>query len=334
VHKLISSFVKGTVPGVLVSVVVAVAAQFLSDHYGAPAMLMALLLGLALHFLAEDGRCAKGINFSAGLMLRLGVALLGARISVALLIGLGPGLIVLVVGAVVLTMIFGLMGARLLKRGWRLALLTGGSVAICGVSAAMAIAAALPKNEHSERNLIFTVLGVTILSTVAMIGYPILSKIIGLDERATGVFLGGTIHDVAQVVGAGFSVSQLTGETATVVKLIRVMLLGPTVILLSLIVRSLDAGEHRSEKRPPLVPGFILGFVALASLNSIGAIPSAVADILGDVSRWALLVAIAAVGVKTSFRRVLDVGGAAIVLIIAETVFIAGLILIGIAILT
>jgi uncharacterized membrane protein YadS len=168
-------------PGLLVSVIVAVAAQFLSDHYGAPAMLMALLLGLAFHFLTEEGQCVPGIEFSAKFVLRFGVALLGARISVELLLGLGPELIALIVLAVILTILFGLIGARLLGRGWRLALLTGGSVAICGVSAAMAIAAILPKNEHSERNLIFTVLGVTMLSTIAMIGYPILIESLVFD---------------------------------------------------------------------------------------------------------------------------------------------------------
>ncbi|MFT7183481.1 MAG: putative membrane protein YadS, partial [Planctomycetota bacterium] len=152
-------------PGIAVSVVVAAAAKFLSEHYGAPAMLMALLLGIAFHFLAEEGRCAVGIGFTSRAVLRIGVALLGARISVDLLIGLGPELIALVVLGVVATIGFGLLGARLLGRGWRFALLTGGAVAICGASAAMAIAAVLPRNERSERNLIFTVLAVTVLST-------------------------------------------------------------------------------------------------------------------------------------------------------------------------
>jgi uncharacterized membrane protein YadS len=148
------------------------------------------------------------------------------------------------------------------------------------------------------------------------------------------VFVGGTIQDVGQVFGAGFSVSQQTGETATVVKLIRVVMLGPAVILLSLFVRSLDGLELASENRPPLIPGFIVAFLLLATVNSIGAIPPFVAAMLGDISRWALLIAIAAVGMKTSLRRILDVGGAAIILLLAETIFIAVLILGGIAYLT
>ena len=325
-------FASGVGPGLLVSLVVAVAAQFLSEHYGAPAMLMALLLGIAFHFLAEEGRCVQGIEFTARSVLRIGVALLGARISLELLIGLGPELIALVVLGVIFTIFFGFAGSRLLGRGWRFALLTGGSVAICGASAAMAIAAVLPKNEHSERNLIFTVLSVTILSTLAMIAYPIITQLLDLDDIETGVFLGGTIHDVAQVVGAGFSVSEETGETATLVKLIRVTMLAPVVLVFSLIIRAMGqagAGEEKG-KRPPLVPGFVLAFLALAGVNSFGVIPEFVGTALGDLSRWMLLIAIAAVGMKTSLRRMLDVGGQAIVLIVAETVFIAAFILIGI----
>ncbi len=326
-----AEFVTKNGPGVLVSTVVAIAAQFLSEHYGAPAMLMALLLGIAFHFLAVEGRCVSGIAFTSRIMLRIGVALLGARISVELLIGLGPKLISLIVAGVILTILFGLLGAKLLGRGWRFALLTGGAVAICGASAAMAIAAILPKNEHSERNLIFTVLGVTVLSTIAMIAYPIITQTLDLNDLETGVFLGGTIHDVAQVVGAGFSVSNETGETATMVKLIRVTMLAPVVLVLSLVIRSFaDAEGSADERRPPLIPFFVMMFLMLAAVNSFGLIPVFFQDILSSLSRWALLVSIAAVGMKTSMSTIFDVGGQATILIVAETIFIAVFILYGI----
>lgn len=316
-------------PGFLVCAIVSIAAQFLSDHYGAPAMLMALLLGIAFHFLAEEGRCVAGIDFTAKKVLRFGVALLGVRISVDLLLALGPGLIALLVLAIVSTILFGLIGAKLLGRGWRLALLTGGAVAICGASAAMAIAAVLPKNQFSERNLIFTILSVTVLSTIAMIVYPLVTGTLGLDHRATGVFLGGTIHDVAQVVGAGFSVSDETGETATLVKLIRVTMLAPVVLVFSLSFRNMQSGDADKAKRPPLVPGFVVGFLVLAGLNSFGLLPQPVVSAASDVSRWALLFGIAAVGVKTALRNIFEVGREAVILIVAETVFLAVFILVG-----
>jgi uncharacterized integral membrane protein (TIGR00698 family) len=315
-------------PGVIVAVVVAIAAQFISEHYGAPAMLMALLLGIALNFVGEEGACAQGVAFAAKYILRFGVALLGARISVEMLTRLGPELVTLVIAAVAATILFGAAAAYFLRSEWRLALLTAGSVAICGASAAMAISAVLPRNEHSERNLIFTVLSVTVLSTIAMIAYPILSHTFGFSHREAGVFLGGTIHDVAQVIGAGFSVSPETGETATLVKLIRVSMLGPVVLIFSLGLRLSPLAPEKG-KRPPLLPGFVAAFFALAALNSFGFIPQGAGAVMNSVSRWALVTAISAVGMKTSLKNIFEVGGPAIALVVAETVFIGVFVLAG-----
>jgi len=184
----------------------------------------------------------------------------------------------LVVVALLGTLTAGYLGAMALGRGWRLAILTGGAVAICGASAAMTIAAVLPKNEFSERNLSFTVFGVTLLSTAAMVLYPILGAAIGLDEHSMGIFLGGTIHDVAQVVGAGFSVSESVGETATTVKLIRVSLLAPFVLCLTLALRQLGSSEASGGKAPPLVPGFVLVFPRLALFYSFELLPGSVQE--------------------------------------------------------
>lgn len=331
-HSL-SQTIRAQFPGVAVSVLVAITAQFLADHYATPAMLLALLLGIALGFLSEEGKTVEGITFSARSFLRLGVALLGVRISFDLIAGLGLELIALVVLGVLATIGFGLCVARFFGKKWRFALLTAGSVAICGASAAMAISAILPRNKQSEENLIFTVMGVTVLSTVAMIAYPVLANSLGLNAQQSGVFLGGTIHDVAQVVGAGFSISEQAGDTATLVKLIRVAMLAPIVLISALLIRRFASAPDDGQ-RPPLLPGFVVGFLILAILSSANVIPPALVDFLSQSSRWLLLTAIAAVGMKTNLKQVLAVGGAAIALIILETLFIAGLILAGILFLT
>ncbi|MBN9671701.1 YeiH family protein [Roseibium aggregatum] len=321
---------KSIFPGFAVSALAAATAQFLSEHYGAPAMLMALLLGLALNFLSEPGtRTAKGVEFTARSVLRIGVALLGARISVDLLVQLGGMSVALVAAGVVLTILFALLASRLFNRDWRFGLLTGGSVAICGASAAMAIAAVLPRHEKSERDLVFTVLSVTVLSTVAMVLYPMLAQLFEFNARDSGLFLGGTIHDVAQVVGAGFSIGPETGETATLVKLIRVSMLAPVVLVFSLVIRQIGQSDAQQTNRPPLMPLFVVGFLVLAALNSIGLIPHLLSDWVGSLSRWALLIAVAAVGIKTSLGRMVEVGPAAIGLVVAETVFLGVFIVAG-----
>ncbi|PSK86778.1 putative integral membrane protein (TIGR00698 family) [Limimaricola soesokkakensis] len=315
-------------PGVALAALVAMAAQFLSEHYGAPAMLMAILLGIALAFLSEEPRSAPGIAFSSRVLLRIGVALLGVRISTGMVQELGLGLVGLIIGGVLATIGASILAAWVLGRDRLFAFLSGGAVAICGASAAMAISSVLPRREEGERDLIFTVVSVTMLSTLAMIAYPILADRLGFDMRQTGVFLGGTIHDVAQVVGAGYSVSEETGDLATLVKLIRVTMLAPIVLGAALVMRR---RAPEGAKRPPLVPGFVLGFLALAALNSAGLLPGWFSEAASAVSRWALLTAIAAVGMKTSLKKLLDVGGPAIALVAAQTAFIAVLLGVGIA---
>jgi len=320
-------------PGVVVAAMTAITAQWLAEHYATPAMLLALLLGIALSFLGEEGKTVAGIGFSARTLLRLGIAFLGARISFELTAQLGLPLVSLVVGAVVATIAFGLLIGRFFGAKWRFSFLTAGSVAICGASAALAIAAILPKDERSEERLLFTVMGVTVLSTIAMILYPVIVNQLELSELAAGVFLGGTIHDVAQVVGAGFSVSESVGDTATLVKLIRVSMLAPVVIIAALIIRSFATPDDSGTK-PPIIPAFVVGFLVLATLNSFGFIPTVLANFLSEASRWLLLTAIAAVGMKTNLKQVLSVGGSAIALIVTQTIIIATIILSGVYFLT
>ncbi|UJW77041.1 putative sulfate exporter family transporter (plasmid) [Rhizobium sp. SL42] len=320
-------------PGLSVTILIALASAFLSEHYGAPAMLLAILIGLALHFLAEDPKTEHGLDFASRTVLRLGIALLGLRVSVGMFAELGTTVIVMIVASVVMTILFGLLASRLSGQGSRFGFLTGGAVAICGASAAMAISAALggARDKEADQQMVFTVIGVTMLSTLAMIFYPILASQAGLDEHATGIFLGATIHDVAQVAGAGFSVSVPAGETAVFVKLIRVTMLAPVVLVAALVFRR-NLRDTEAVRRPPLLPAFVIVFLALASLNSLVAIPPAIADWAGTVSRWSLLVAIAAVGVKTSLPEVFRIGGRAIGLLIGETVFLALFVLVALTI--
>jgi uncharacterized integral membrane protein (TIGR00698 family) len=292
-------------------------------------MLLALLFGIALNFLAEDGRCGFGIAIAARTLLRMGVALLGLRVSFDMVSALGWPIVLLIVAAVFATIGFGMVASRLFGFQYRFGFLSAGSVAICGASAAIAIAAVLPKDDKSEDRLVFTVVGVTILSTIAMILYPILSSLLQFDDVVAGIYIGATVHDVAQVVGAGFSISETAGETATLVKLLRVSMLAPVVIVAALVLRRQNA--KTGEARPPLVPGFVVAFIAFATLNSLVTLPPVVSQSAQAGSSWLLLLAIGAVGLKTRPQDILKVGKPAAGLLIAETVFLA--VLVGVALL-
>ena len=318
-------------PGLLAVATVAAAARFLSDHYGGPAMLFALLLGLAFHFLSVETRCAPGIEFATKRILRFGVALLGIRMTFGDVTALGLTSVLIVVAAVTVTLLSGLAFARLCGRGWRFGLLTGGSVAICGASAAMAIAAVLPRNEHTERNMLFTVISVTTLSTVAMIAYPIFTQALGWTDQQAGLFIGATIHDVAQVVGAGYSISEPAGDTATLAKLLRVAMLVPIVLIFALLFRNHPGTDAGNGSRLP-IPGFLFGFAALVAIGSIWPLPTLVVDVGSEASRWCLLMAIAAVGMKTSLKSMGDVSLQHGLVVVGETVFLAAVVVLAISV--
>ena len=319
-------------PGVVVCLVIALAATFVSEHYGGPQLLYALLIGLAFHFLNGNTRAVKGINFCGRTVLRLGVALLGARITFSQVAQLGVQTALLLVLAVVLTILLGVLLARWLGCSRDQGLLTGSAVAICGASAALAVSSVLPQTRENERFTLLAVVGVTVLSTVAMVIYPFSLNAIGLMPAQAGIVLGGSIHDVAQVVAAGMMLGPQAGDVATVVKLFRVMLLMPVVLLIALLYRN-----HPAVKTPdtevPLIPGFLLAFIVMVMLASVGTITPAMAQVAGDASRWMLVTAIAAAGVKTSFADLLKLGWKPVAMLLGETVFIVAFVVLGVLLL-
>lgn len=316
-------------PGLLACAVVAAASTFLSEHYGAPVMLFALLLGMAMNFLSGEGPCAAGIEFTARQVLRIGVALLGLRITVGQIAELGWQPLAIVVVSVVLTIGVSMLAARLMGFQTVFGLLSGGATAICGASAALALAAAMPSNHPlKERATLFTVVGVSVLSTVSMIVYPMIAHALGLDQRLAGIFLGATIHDVAQVVGAGYSMSKETGDVATFVKLLRVAMLVPVIVFAVMLTRARAGKSHRaSGPRPPLLPWFAVAFAVLVAINSTGWLPGAVAKGGSELSRWCLVAAIAGIGMKTQLKELITVGLKPVLLMVGETVFLVVLVL-------
>ena len=285
-------FAKRLVPGLLVTALVAMAAAFLGSHYKGSMLLFALLLGLALHFISDDKRCLAGIQFASSTVLRLGVALLGLRLTVDHVAMLGWQTAVALLVAIVLTIAFGLLLARMLELQSSLGVLIGGATAICGASAALAISSVLPKHANLERDTTLTVVGVTTLSTMAMVVYPLVTQWLGFDSVLAGKFIGATIHDVAQVVGAGYSLSPEAGDAATITKLIRVAFLMPVLVVISLVVRRRLTGDGSGVKTP-LLPWFAVAFVALMFINSTGWVPTIVQSGASDLSQAFLVLAIA-----------------------------------------
>ncbi len=310
-------------PGLMLSAVLAMAANFISIGYGGPTILFALLLGMAFNFASAETRYAPGLHFAAKEILRIGVALLGARITAAQIDALGMTTLAGVAASVALTILFGLLAAKAAGMTARLASYRGrrrylrrlGSRRDCGGAASRRQPGARHGlHHHWGYHPEHRVHGDLSVSGEASRVKP----------RAIGDIPGRRLHDVAQVVGAGYSISPETGDAATIVKLLRVALLLPVVVIVSLAER----GRSKEEgERAKLIPGFLLAFIAIVALNSFALVPHFVQSAMSDASRWCIVISIAALGVKTSLAELAKVGHRAVMLMVLETAFLATLVM-------
>ena len=294
-------------PGAFITAIAALAAAWLADHYAAPLVLMGLLIGLAMSFLSQDKRTHAGLDLMSQTALRIGIVFVGARITAGQLAELGPlpfALLVLIMLAVIIATV---ASARLFGQDRHSALLAGGATAICGASAALALYSLIGDKRVDQARFTLTLVGITVASALAMTLYPILAAELGLSDQQAGFLIGASIHDVAQAIGGGFSFSAPAGEVATIVKLTRVALLAPMLMLVGLwLARS---GEADARTRIPLrLPWFILGFLAVASINSLVAIPKPVQSAANTAAQALLLLAIVATAMKARLHLLLDQG--------------------------
>jgi len=294
-------------PGAFVTAIAALAAAWLADHYAAPIVLMGLLIGLSMSFLSQDRRTHAGLDLMSQTALRIGIVLVGARITAAQLAELGPlpfALLVLIMIAVIVVTV---ATARLFAQEKHAALLAGGATAICGASAALALYSLIGDKRVDQARFTLTLVGITVASALAMTLYPVLAAQLHLTDAQAGFLIGASIHDVAQAIGGGFSFSPQAGEVATIVKLTRVALLAPMLMLVALWLGR--SGEPGTTRRIPLrLPWFILGFLAVAAVNSLAPIPKPVQSAAATGAQALLLLAIVATAMKARLHLLLDQG--------------------------
>ncbi len=302
------------VPGLVVAVLATMAAGFVADHYGAPLTLMALLIGLALNFLGADPRMGPGLGFASKTLLRWGIVLVGARITLGQIVDLGPMTLLAVVAILLATLGVGVIVARVTGLGNAFGTLAGGAVAICGASAAMALATTLGERRANQAQLALVLVGISAASATAMFLYPSLAHQLGLTDRQAGFMLGASIHDVAQALGAGYSYSDGAGQVAAIVKLTRVALLAPVLALVAAFIRPADGG-----KTGITLPWFVIGFFVFAGINSTGVIPTVVSGGAQDVATACLACAVAATGIRAPMSSLLETGFKPLLVIIVSS---------------
>ena len=311
---------RGYWPGLTIVAAGTLAAGFLSDHYGVPITLMALLIGLALNFLSADVRLTPGLAFASRSLLRWGIVLVGVRITVGQIIALGPMAFFCVLGIVAVAIGAGVLAARRLGFGTAFGVLAGGAVAICGASAAMALATTLGEKRAGQAQLTLVLVGISAMSAAAMMVYPLIAHALHLSDLKAGFLMGAAIHDVAQALGAGYSYSEGAGQIAAIVKLTRVALLAPVLAVVAMFLR----GEGAQAKGPG-VPWFVVGFFVLAGINSFGVIPAVVAGGAEKLASGLLAAAVTATAIRSPLSQLLEAGPRPLLVILAATVVAFGL---------
>lgn len=294
-------------------------------------MLVAIVLGAALgNTVRLPARATAGLAFSSRTLLRVGIALLGLQLLLGDITALGWQVVALVVVIVVLGIAGTMALGGALGLGWTQRLLIACGFSICG---AAAVAAVDSVSDTDEEEVLTAITLVVIFGTLMIVAVPVLSGALGLSDTAAGMWAGGSIHEVAQVIAAGGAIGGGALAVATVVKLARVLLLAPVVTVISLHRRRTTGTDARGT-RPPLVPGFVVAFLALVLLRSSGLVPDPVVDAASLAQTVLLTCAMFALGIGVRVAAMRRVGARPVILAAASTVWVAGLALAGVLLLT
>jgi len=272
-----------------------------------------LLLGIAIgNTVRLPVAFQPGIRFAVGTLLRVGIVLLGTRLSVQDVLMTGLDALVIVLAGMTTALLFTLGIGRLLRLPPRLCLLIGVGTAVCGNTAIIATA---PTVEAKERDVSFAVATITLFGTLAVLLYPAIGHLAAFSDQAFGYWAGTAVNDTSQVIATGFAYSDAAGEVATVVKLTRNTLMGPLLVVIGAVyahaVRSAGPGRtSRSGARRVLsvVPPFVLGFLGMALLNSLGLISPQAGHAASEGAKLLVLAALTGVGLSTNLGQMRAVG--------------------------
>ncbi|MFC0673389.1 YeiH family protein [Brachybacterium hainanense] len=325
-------------PGLILSLAIGAAAVGVSTLVpAASAALIAIVLGaLGANLRALPAALKPGLDLSAKTVLRIGIVLLGLQLALGDVIALGPATLLVIVAVVGLGIGGGLLLGRLLRLPRDLTILISCGFSICGAAAVAAVSGALGGREDEEATERLETRTATAVALVVVFGtlmiplLPLAARLLDLDAAVAGTWAGASIHEVAQVVAAGSILGGPALDAAVLVKLGRVLLLAPVIALLALSLRSGGRGDATARgKRPPLVPLFVIGFLAAVLLRSIGIVPLPVLDAAQLLQAVLLAAAMFALGTGVRISLLRQVGGRPVVLAVLLTLLVAAIGLAG-----
>lgn len=301
-------------PGIALALLIAAAARFLESLLPVHiigASVIALFIGMIINgFWQPAGMMAKGIVFTSKKLLKFAIILLGASLSIGTILNVGKLSLAVMCFTLLTCFGGGYFIGKALKLNWKLSNLISAGTGICGGSAIAAIA---PVIDAEDTDIAYAMSATFIFDMAMIVLFPIMGRAMGLSDMAYGLWAGTAVNDTSSVVAAGYAFTEAAGDFATMVKLTRTLAIIPTVIVFALLQvhlkkkAALAAGANGGEikanvKFTKLFPWFIVGFVALALVNSVGLIPAAVSLGAKEVSKFLMVAALAAIGLNTSFK--------------------------------
>lgn len=314
--KKISSYI----PGVLVALVIAAVAKFLESLlpiHIIGASVIAMFIGIIINSIKKPAEILlPGIKFTSKKLLKFAIILLGASLNITTVLLVGRNSLLVMVFTLATCFGFGYLFGRVFKLNWKMSSLISAGTGICGGSAIAAIA---PVIEATDLDIAFGMSATFIFDMIMIVVFPILGKAMGLTDIMYGLWSGTAVNDTSSVVAAGYAFSEEAGNYATMVKLTRTIAIIPTVIVFALIAMSLkkkennSAGEKVKVNFKKIIPWFILGFLAMSIINSVGLIPSAVSSVMKDISKFLMVAALAAIGLNTDIKDMKKTGPAPMV---------------------
>ncbi len=299
-------------PGILVSLIVAGGAKFLEGLlpiHLIGASVIALFIGMFINSLHQPGKTMKkGIQFTSKKILKFAIILLGASLSVETIFTVGRMSLEVMIFTLLTCFGGGYLVGRMLGLNWKLSNLISAGTGICGGSAIAAIA---PVVDAEDKDIAYAMSATFLFDMVMIILFPIMGHWLGLSDMAYGLWSGTSVNDTSSVVAAGYAFSEAAGDFATMVKLTRTLSIIPTVFVFAFVNMHVkrkqmaqDAGSVKGKvKIGKVFPWFILGFLALAVINSTGFIPAAVSEGAKELSKFLMVAALAAIGLNTSFKE-------------------------------
>ena len=306
--------IKNLIPGFLLSTGVAIIAIFLSslipgDIIGAT--VMALLVGMALNpIMNRYKEFNEGVSFAGKIILRIGIILMGVNLNFAEVLSVGKYSLFIMIFTMGTAFGIGNLLGKLFGINWKLTNLLSVSTAICGGSAVATIG---PVIKARDEDITYAISATFIFDVITVLVFPWIGFALGMAETGFGLWVGTSVNDTSSVVAAGYAFSQLAGNTAVIVKLTRTLFIIPFVLIFSLISERLEAKSEGVEGRVPInmkkiFPYFIILFLVVVGLRSTGIIPDNMAAGLSTTSRFCMIMALSAIGLKTSFSDIKSIG--------------------------